>query len=136
MLNRRHLRRGANAIEFALILPVLVGLMGSIVEYGWYFHREVALDGLVQEATRIAVTTPQSAHRTPQQVAEDEIVARLNALGYQGQVDLSIQVNGQSPNEMLDVGVALPHEPLMGVRSYVPTKLVATSAMRLEDQPQ
>ena len=129
-------RRGANAIEFALVLPVMVALMGGIIEYGWYFHREVVLEGVVQDVTRVAATTPTTDQRSPQKVAEDELVARLDALGYEGPVNLSVQVTGHYPDARLDVGVALPNESLLGFTSYVPKQLVSTASMRLEDQPQ
>lgn len=42
-LNRPR-RRGANAIEFALILPVFVAMLMAIMDFGWLFFVRSTLD--------------------------------------------------------------------------------------------
>ncbi|MBM6405978.1 pilus assembly protein [Phycicoccus sp. CSK15P-2] len=44
--------RGAAAVEFALVLPVLVLLMGGIVDYGRYFFTQVQLTNAAREGAR------------------------------------------------------------------------------------
>ena len=128
-------RRGANAIEFALVLPVLFGLMGAIMDYGWYFHRQLVLVGIVRDATRAAATTPWGEDVTPVDVAEEKVLLFLDDYGYTGQVALNVKTYGEAPSERLEVAVALPHQSLVGF-GFVPEKLVSIYSMRLEDQPQ
>lgn len=45
-------RRGANAIEFAMIAPVLVMMIAGITDYGWYFWREALLINGLRESVR------------------------------------------------------------------------------------
>src|SRR5689334_5130936 len=45
-------RRGANAIEFALLMPVLVVMLGGLLDYGWYFWREALLINGLRESVR------------------------------------------------------------------------------------
>lgn len=132
--HRTH-RRGADAIEFALVLPVLFGLMGAIMDYGWYFHRQLALVGIVRDATRAAATAPLDPNLTPEQVAEEKVLLRLDDYGYSGQVAINVATYGQAPAKRLEVAVALPHQSLVGF-GLVPHKLVSVYSMRLEDQPQ
>jgi hypothetical protein len=47
--------RGASAVEFALVLPVLLLILFGIVDYGLYFTNQLAVNQGVQEATRQAV---------------------------------------------------------------------------------
>jgi TadE-like protein len=47
--------RGASAVEFALVLPVLLLMLFGIVDYGIYFTNQLAVNQGVQEAARSAV---------------------------------------------------------------------------------
>jgi TadE-like protein len=47
--------RGASAVEFALVLPVLLLMLFGIVDYGLYFTNQLAVNQGVQEAARQAV---------------------------------------------------------------------------------
>ena len=53
--------RGAAAIEFALILPILMALLGGIFEYGRILFVEQAVRDLIDEAVRRGVITDLSA---------------------------------------------------------------------------
>ena len=37
-LRRKLGRRGATAVEFALTLPVLIVVLGGLIEYAWYIQ--------------------------------------------------------------------------------------------------
>jgi len=57
----RNQRRGANAIEFALTLPVFMGITMGIIDFGYYFAAQAVLDAAVLEGTREgAITDPAS----------------------------------------------------------------------------
>ncbi len=45
-------RRGGTAVEFAFIVPVLMVVVGSMADYGWYFYREDLIVNVLQEAAR------------------------------------------------------------------------------------
>jgi Flp pilus assembly protein TadG len=45
-------RRGATMVEFAVIAPVLLIILGCIADYGWYFYREDLVVNVLQEAAR------------------------------------------------------------------------------------
>ncbi len=48
----RRSERGAAAIEFALVLPVLIMLVFGIIEFGRGYHAKVELTGAVREGAR------------------------------------------------------------------------------------
>jgi Flp pilus assembly protein TadG len=50
---RRHHERGAAAVEFALVLPILLLLVMGIVECGRAYHLQTALSGAAREGVRV-----------------------------------------------------------------------------------
>ncbi|MEQ1502574.1 MAG: TadE/TadG family type IV pilus assembly protein [Myxococcota bacterium] len=83
-------RRGANAIEFALVAPVLVAMIGGLVDYGWYFWREALLVNGFREATRAgglqsaATTETGGTCTTCVTMATTSANAALTSQGYSG----------------------------------------------------
>ncbi|KRE62293.1 TadE/TadG family type IV pilus assembly protein [Nostocoides sp. Soil756] len=59
----RRRERGAAAVEFALLLPVLVLLIGGIVDYGRYFFTQVQLSNAAREGARAAIVGGDPAVR-------------------------------------------------------------------------
>ncbi len=49
-----HSGRGAAALEFALIAPILIVLVFGIVEYGLVFRKQLTISNAVQQAGRVA----------------------------------------------------------------------------------
>jgi TadE-like protein len=62
---RRDGESGAAAVEFALVLPVLLLILFGIVDYGIYFSDSLAGQSGVREATRQAVTVDFDPCATP-----------------------------------------------------------------------
>ncbi|WP_026378597.1 TadE/TadG family type IV pilus assembly protein [Agromyces italicus] len=52
MATHRARERGAAAVEFALILPVLLTVVFGIIEFGWAFGQQVSLGNAAREAAR------------------------------------------------------------------------------------
>ena len=42
---RGNRRRGSEALEAALLLPLIIGLVFGIVQFGWYFHVQHTIQG-------------------------------------------------------------------------------------------
>lgn len=49
----RHARRGNASIEFALVAPVVVTLLGGVVEWGQFTTQELAVIHAVREGARL-----------------------------------------------------------------------------------
>ena len=67
MLRRERPRRGdagASAVEFALVLPILVMLVFGIISFGIVFAQKLALSNSTREAARASVVGVQAAQRT------------------------------------------------------------------------
>lgn len=49
-------RRGATALEFSLTLPIFLSMFSAVVDFGWLFYQQSALDGAVHAACRAGAT--------------------------------------------------------------------------------
>lgn len=106
---RRHTgEQGASAVEFALVLPVLVLILGGIVDFGFVFSQQIAFNTAARDAARAGVVSSISgAGLTCQQVASR---ARDNA--QQGAVgvpassaaDIAVTVTGAGGTCSLPAG--------------------------------
>jgi len=45
-------QRGAAAVEFAIVLPLLMLLLLGILEFGWMFNQQISLTNAAREAAR------------------------------------------------------------------------------------
>ncbi|MFC7595434.1 TadE/TadG family type IV pilus assembly protein [Terrabacter sp. GCM10028922] len=53
--------RGASAVEFAIVLPVLFLVIAGIVDFGRYFFTQIQLTNAAREGARAAVVLPSPA---------------------------------------------------------------------------
>jgi Flp pilus assembly protein TadG len=53
--------RGAAAVEFALVVPLLVLLVVAIFEFGRAYHAQIALTAAAREGARVMAVTNRSA---------------------------------------------------------------------------
>ena len=125
--------RGSNAVEFALIAPVFIALMGGIMDYGWFFTTQHTLITSVREGTRAGAATDQDSD--PEAVAETRVREAMDNAGLDGTgAEVSATLSGVSPDQVLTVSVASDYSALMGLVP-VPSTLQATLTMRVENQP-
>ena len=71
-------RRGANAIEFALCMPIWVLAVASIFDFGWLVFSKTTLDAATNEGCRAASFIDPG--ETLNQLAEIERVARARTI--------------------------------------------------------
>jgi len=73
-------RRAANALEFALVTPLLVVLLGGLIDYGWFFWREALAVNALREGVRAgSLKSPDADLEAPGQCGA--CLAHANAAG-------------------------------------------------------
>jgi Flp pilus assembly protein TadG len=136
-MRTRSARRGATALEFALLLPVFCAILFGVIEYGWVFYQQSNVVAATRDALRVAITLPQDTAPDPATAAFDEVRANLTNFGYTPeQLDAAIITgvyNGETPDETLTVTVTMPYQPIIGFVP-APQTINATMTMRLELQ--
>jgi Flp pilus assembly protein TadG len=126
--------RGAAAVEFALILPVLLAVVFGIMEYGWIFYQQFNLAGAVRDGLRQGVTVAQSPPNAPGAFAIQKAQSDLQTLGIApGTVTLTATYAGSSPTKTMTLTATMTYRKLIG---FVPTpaRLQYAMTMMLELQ--
>jgi Flp pilus assembly protein TadG len=117
--------RGAVAVEFALLVPLLVLLVFGIIGFGFIFSQNLALNNATRDAARFAVVK-QIDGPTAERSCYDALVrtrANSRALGIQAvNVGVTLTVGGVTKCSIA-AGTALPStEPSTGPLASIPCK--------------
>jgi len=124
------LRRGNNAIEFALTLPVYLAIISGVADFGWVFNQRMTVTMVARDAARaaslVALGAPVEAS------GEAQGAASLAAVGLTGTVTCTLA--GTSPDQEVTCNAVVPFTPLIGLVS-VPPILQSQITMRMEEQP-
>ena len=70
-LRRRRTEDGAAAVEFALVLPILLVIVFAIISFGWVFAQSLALSNSARQAARYAAVE----NRTCDDVKDEAVSA-------------------------------------------------------------
>jgi|SRR5579862_1842605 len=137
MSAQRHIRseRGQAAVEFALVLPLLLVLFLGIIEFGIVFNHYVTLTDATRVGARKAITmriggtTPADATQAVRDAAGDLDQGQLNV-----NVDDPSDPNFQTAGSQITVTATYPYQidiPLLGL-SLMSGTLTSTAEERLE----
>ena len=131
-------RRGATAIEFALTLPLFVGLVAAIFEYGWMFYMRSTVIHAVRDGCRAGAVIPWNESPSPNEVAQARMTDFLagysiDCRGDTERCGIAITSEGESPYETMNCELTIAYEPMIGVLP-VPERLGAGSVVMYEIQ--
>ena len=123
-------RRGANAIEFALLAPVMLALLTGIIDYGWAATLRESARAAAYAGARAGSVTDRT--KDPNGVAANAALKTWNSF-HLGPKPTIVAFRSGSP-ERVNVRVTLSSTTLIG---FVPTppQLRATASERMEQQP-
>ncbi len=124
-------KRGAAAIEFAIVLPIMLLMLFGIVEFGRIFTIRLSAQEAAREACRIAVL---QSTQDPQD-AEGPVVARITAIMNSAGVPFSYVITPDTPaNPQVTIRVTVPYNEvsLTGMLDLAIDDIVGECAMRKE----
>jgi len=118
--------RGTAAIEFGLVLPLLVVILVGIIDYGNVYFTRLAMTNAAREGARVGVTKNEAD-------AQGAAVAATNAYLAQAGIDADVASTAPSQsNPTVTVTVTMdPYEPLIGLVP-TPSRLTVSTSMRWE----
>jgi len=129
---RKNDRRGSNAIEFALTIPVVVMLLTGIMDYGYFFsQQQVVVHAARTGARRAAVSDPET--ESAGEVARAAVLQVLEDGGVPGEPKIAVTFGGAAPNATVTVDVRVDYDGLAGLIP-LPGALGSTISSRLERQ--
>jgi uncharacterized membrane protein len=125
-------RRGAQAVELALTLPLFAVILSGVADYGWYFRQQFQIVQVAQVGARTAAST--DADDAPALAGEAALAESLAAYGFDaGGAAPSCELRGSAPDIEASCAVVLPFVALVGLVP-VPDHLGGEVVMRFEDQ--
>jgi len=127
-------RRGAYAVEFVLVLPVFIALIGGVVEYGRYFDQRVAMVGVVRDAVRAGATRETDELPDAAEFARQQAVSGLAEQGFDGGAIVAVRYIGNSPDQRIEVKASFEYKPLIALVP-TPKRVEHVAVMRLAYQP-
>lgn len=117
-------QRGAAAVEFALILPLLLFMVLGVIDYGVFFSQNISLQNAAREGARQGVTQGDVLKYTNQSrgLLDDKKV----------QIKFAVDTTAGAPGTMV-VCVRYPQSSLTGFFSFaLKGTSEAKSVMRME----
>lgn len=122
---RRSVSRGVAALEFALVLPLLLLFLLGAIDWGWFFYSKQVATSAAREGARAGSIAPEASAS-----AEAESAARgfLAKAGF-GSAAATVAVVATSASVEITVGI--PTGSITGFNtSLVPATAGASAAMR------
>lgn len=131
--------KGQSAVEFALVLPILIVLLCGIIDFGWLYSCDIAATNAAREAGRYT-----AVHYYDSSIDDDLAKARNIVLedapqlpAGSTQVELtSLDMDSNSIEESVQIKVTTPIKLLTGLTAAIIGKntitISATSIMKFE----
>ena len=94
---RRRRSRGQSLAEFALVFPVLMLIIGGVIQFGIIFWGQNSLNQVVRDAGRYAVTQPDCSVASRTDIA-NKVAALTSAMGVArlvGSPTITMPTNGE-----------------------------------------
>ncbi len=111
--------KGASAVEFALVLPVLMLILFGIIEFGFIIFDKAVITNASREGARAGIVYRVNASNTPiavptstiQGIVDNYCASYLVSLGSSGTATTSTNVTGDcsTPGNSLTVSVTYPY---------------------------
>jgi Flp pilus assembly protein TadG len=96
MWQRAHDRheRGAAAVEFAIVLPLLILLVFGIVQFGLLYNRQQGLHAAAREGARLG-----SLPQTTESEIQDRVMDALDGVPFDSSPSISVSPSSSKPCE-------------------------------------
>ena len=115
-LRTRPRRRGVSAVEFALVLPVLLTLVGGAVDFGRCFYTYVAVTNAARAGAEYASTNPVTTNTLGVWISDiEDVVARELGDRFTETPDVEAQMPDTEADGMrrIRVEVSYPFETIV-----------------------
>lgn len=135
-------QRGSYAIEFAMTLPILIIILSGTIDYGWYFHVQMAVINATREGAHAGSQIRNSDVRSGASVGHIETAHRVaddvwTAADLPGQPPYFMpDVRGLAPDKDMVVTSMLQIMPLVGFIGGTPDYIQYEATWHLDDQSE
>lgn len=133
-------RRGAEAVEFALIMPIFIMVLIGIFETSWIFYHESALDTAANVGCRAgSLEDPgmgESDMATVETTTKDALIKAMGENGIsdcESKCTAKVEAVGTRPGRSLVCEVTYAFDPILGIY-YDPVTMESRQVVRMEWQ--
>ena len=125
MASKLQKQKGSVAIEFALLLPLLLLILGLIIDYGWYFTNWIQLTNAVSAGARAGIKAEEEEN--PEELAKDIV----NNNFWDSLQVLKAEVKDSPSPRRITVTATYKYKALMGpfTESLVPQTIKTRATM-------
>lgn len=131
--------QGNAAVEFGLVLPLLLALLLGMIDYGDVYFTKLTITNAAREGARVGVTRfdQGDAVGAAKTAARDYLVsARLLEKQNVDPDDMIVAtMPASAAGLMVHVDINFPFKPLIGFIPALPDHLLASAVMRWEGPP-
>lgn len=125
---------GLAALEFALVLPLVVMLVFGMVEYGWVFYQQFNVASAVRQGVRKGVTVAMVASPDPLAQAKTATESALAAAGIDPSLaSTTAAYSGPPGSVLMTVASSVPYQPIIGLLP-APGHVLYSMTMMMEQQ--
>jgi len=124
MASKLQKQKGSVAIEFALLLPLLLLILGLIIDYGWYFTNWIQLTNAVSAGARAGIKAEEGQEAN---LAKDVV----NNNFWDSLQELRAEVKDSPSPRRIIVTATYNYTPLLGpfTESLVPHTIKTSATM-------
>jgi len=119
-----HPRRGSSALEFVLVLPMIMGLFGAIIELSLYISTMHRVSRIARDSARVGsviIEGPEADGSLIEEAATEHAELAIAAAGLtcDGTCDIEAEWYYDEDSEfmVIRIAVTLPHK---GITGYMP----------------
>ncbi|MFL5306947.1 MAG: TadE/TadG family type IV pilus assembly protein [Polyangia bacterium] len=128
-IHPRPAERGAAAVEFALIFPLLALVLFGALEFGWVLFQQFNLANAIRDGIRQGVTVAQTSSPDPGATAVQVARQDLQKLGVTtSSVVLTATYAGSVPTRTMTLSADMTYRKLTG---FIPTPAHLTYSMTM-----
>jgi Flp pilus assembly protein TadG len=124
-------RRGSQAVEFALVLPLLLTLLAGVVDLGQYLVVSEGLVSAVAEGARAGALAEST--QNPSSVAHTVASTSWSTTSLPGSLSLQANASGSAPDRMLTVTGTVSFDAWFGFLG-LPTSIEYQHTLRINEQ--
>lgn len=131
-------RRGASAIELAMVLPLLVYVAMGTVEYSWFLYQRTQVVHAVREGVRLAAVSELDASPAPDTLATARTADVLDERGFAagdvtiGTSYLDLTGDGAGTPDTLTLNVTVVYQPIAAGLVPTPASMTVSMSMMLQ----
>jgi Flp pilus assembly protein TadG len=114
MKDGKKTQRGSSAVEFALVLPLLLFVVFAIVDFGWLFFTDAQVTNAARQGARTgAAQDPGLVESKAKDSAEQALTASHLDVG-KANVDAKCDDSAGPASAFVTVDITYTYEPLIG----------------------